>query len=153
VALQHRNQLDGVHNEQTRLANAVAETMRLEPSIPAIPRTAAESVELQGTVIPAGSMLWLCTAAANRDPLAWKDPDRFEPDRFSGQAPRLLTFGAGTHYCLGTALAKIAVEEYVRAVLTTDPPLQLAEDPEAIPWRLILGRSPTRLRVRPRASA
>jgi hypothetical protein len=154
VALQHRDQLTGIHNEQARLTNAVAETMRLEPSMPAIPRTAVESVELHGTVIPAGSMLWLCTAAANRDPLVWKDPDRFDPDRFEGQqAPRLLSFGAGTHYCLGTALAKIAVEEYLRAVLATDPPLELAEDPDDIPWRLVLGRSPTRIRVRPRDAA
>jgi cytochrome P450 len=153
VALQHRDQLNGVHHEQARLTNAVAETMRLEPSIPALPRTVAESVELYGTVIPAGSMLYLCTGAANRDPLAWKDPDRFDPDRFGGQTPRLLTFGAGTHYCLGTALAKMAVEEYLRAVLATDPPLELAEDPDDIPWRLVLGRSPTRLRVRPRAAA
>ncbi len=154
VALQHRDQLIGIHDERARLTNAVAETMRLEPSMPAIPRTAVEPVELYGTNIPAGSMLWLCTAAANRDPLAWKDPDKFDPDRFDGQqTPRLLSFGAGTHYCLGSALARIAVEEYLRAVLATDPPLELAEDPADIPWRLVLGRSPTRIRVRPRAAA
>jgi cytochrome P450 len=61
----------------------------------------------------------------------------------------LLNFGAGTHYCLGTALAKIAVEESLRAVLGADPRLRLAEDPADIPWRQVLGRSPTRLLVRP----
>jgi cytochrome P450 len=40
VALQHRDELAGVHGDDARLASAVAETMRLEPSIPAIPRTA-----------------------------------------------------------------------------------------------------------------
>ena len=60
---------------------------------------------------------------------------------------------AQTHYCLGTALAKVAVEECLRAVLAADPPLELAENPEDIPWRLVLGRSPTRLRVRPWAAA
>jgi cytochrome P450 len=154
VALQHRDQLIGIHHDRTRLSNAVAETMRLEPSIPAIPRTTVESIELQGITIPAGSMLYLCTAAANRDPLAWKDPDRFDPDRFDRpETPRLLTFGLGTHYCLGTALAKVAVEEYLRTVLENDPGLELAENPDDIPWRLILGRSPTRLHVRPRAAA
>jgi hypothetical protein len=153
VALPHRDQLVGVHRDHARLTNAVAETMRMEPSIPALPRTTAEPVELHGTVIPGGSMLYLCTGAANRDPSAWNDPDRFDPDRFGGQTPRLLTFGAGTHYCLGTALAKVAVEEYLRAVLATDPPLELAEDPKDIPWRLVLGRSPTRLQVRPRVAA
>jgi hypothetical protein len=40
------------------------------------------------------------------------------------------------------------VEESLRAVLAADPPLQLAEDPADIPWRQVLGRSPTRLLVR-----
>jgi cytochrome P450 len=148
LALQHRDQLDGIHHDQPRLSNAVAETMRLEPSIPVIPRTANELVEVSGTAIPAGSMIYLCTAAASRDASAWEEPERFDPDRFDRpQTPKLLTFGAGAHYCLGPALAKIAVEESLRAVLAADPPLQLAEDPEDIPWRLILGRSPARLRV------
>ena len=54
---------------------------------------------------------------------------------------------AGTHYCLGTALAKIAVEEAVRAVLAADPTLHPSEDPADIPWRQVLGRSPARLLV------
>jgi hypothetical protein len=40
VTLQHRHELTGVHEDETRLANAVAETMRLEPSIPYIPHAA-----------------------------------------------------------------------------------------------------------------
>jgi len=153
VALQHRDRLAGVEHDHTRLANAVAETMRLEPSIPVLPRTTVEPVELHGTVIPAGSILYLCTAAANRDPSAWDDPDVFDPDRFNGPTPRVLTFGAGAHYCLGTALAKLAVEEYLRAVLAASPTLQLAEDPADIPWRRVLGRSPARLQVRPLVAA
>jgi len=53
------------------------------------------------------------------------------------------------HYCVGHALAKIAVEESVRSVLAADPPLRLTEDPADIPWRQVLGRSPTRLLVSP----
>ena len=45
VALQHRDELTGVHEDQARLASAVAETMRLEPSIPFVPRTAVEPIE------------------------------------------------------------------------------------------------------------
>ena len=51
------------------------------------------------------------------------------------------------NYCLGTALAQIAVEECVRAVLAADPALRLTEDPADIPWRQVLGRSPARLVV------
>ena len=148
VALQHRDELAGVHEDDARLASAAAETMRLEPSIPAIPRTAVAPIELYDTTIPAGSMVFLCIAAACRDASAWREPDHFDPDRFSRpDTPRLLNFGAGTHYCLGHALAKIAVEESVRAVLAADPPLRLTEDPADIPWRQVLGRSPARLVV------
>jgi cytochrome P450 len=150
VALQHREQLAGVHADEVRLASATAETMRLEPSIPAIPRTALAPIELHGTTIPAGSMVFLCIAAACRDETAWHEPDQFDPDRFSRpDTAKLLNFGAGTHYCLGTALAKIAVEESLRAVLAADPPLRLTEDPAEIPWRQVLGRSPARLLVSP----
>jgi cytochrome P450 len=150
VALQNLEQLTGVHADDVRLSSATAETMRLEPSIPIIPRTAMEPIELHGTTIPAGSMVFLCIAAACRDETAWREPNRFDADRFTRpDSGRLLNFGAGTHYCLGTALAKIAVEESLRAVLAADPPLRLTEDPAEIPWRQVLGRSPARLLVSP----
>jgi cytochrome P450 len=149
VALQHRDELTGMHEDEARLASAVAETMRMEPSIPFIPRTAVAPIELYGMMIPAGSMVFLCIASACRDASAWREPDHFDPDRFSRpETPRLLNFGAGTHYCVGHALAKIAVEESVRSVLATDhPPLRLTEEPVDIPWRQVLGRSPARLLV------
>lgn len=148
VALQHRHELAGVHDDEARLASAVAETIRLEPSIPYIPRTAVAPIELYGKTIPAGSMVFLCFAAACRDASAWREPDHFDPDRFlRPDTPRLPNFGAGTHYCLGKALAQIAVQECVRAVLAADPPLRLTEDPADIPWRQVLGRSPARLVV------
>jgi cytochrome P450 len=154
MALQHRHELTGVHEDEARLANAVAETMRLDPSIPYIPRTAVAPIELYDTTIVPGSMVFLCIAAACRDASAWREPDHFDPDRFSRpDTPRLLNFGAGTHYCVGHALAKIAVDESVRAVLAADPPLRLTEDPADIPWRQVLGRSPARLVVRSERAA
>jgi cytochrome P450 len=152
VALQHRDKLSGVHQDQSRLASAVAETMRLEPSIPSVPRTVVAPIELYDTTFPAGSMILLCFASAGRDASAWREPDQFDPDRFlRPDTPRLLNFGAGTHYCLGHALAKIAVEQSVAGVLAADPSLRLAEDPADVSWRQVLGRSPSRLLVAPAA--
>lgn len=148
VALHHLDELAGVIDEEARFVSAVNETMRLEPSIPVIPRTAVEPIDLYDTTIPAGSMVFLCIASACRDASAWPDPERFDPDRFTRpDAARLPNFGAGIHYCLGTSLAKVAVEEALRAVLGADPPLRLTEDPAEIPWRQVLGRSPARLIV------
>jgi len=148
TALQYRDELAGALDDAARFTSAVSETMRLEPSIPAIPRTTVAPIELHGTTLPAGSMIFLCIAAACRDESAWPEPDRFDAARFTRpDSAKLLNFGAGTHYCLGTALAKMAVEEAVRAVLAADPALQLTEDPADIPWRQVLGRSPARLLV------
>lgn len=149
VALQHRDVLQGVSHDRAELVRVAAETMRLEPSIPVIPRTARARIELRHSTIPAGTMVLLCIAAACRDESAWHNPDRFDPGRFAAQGtPRLLNFGAGTHYCVGTALAKLAVEESLSAVLARKPELRLAEETADIPWRRVLGRSPTRLIVR-----
>lgn len=148
VALQHLDELAGVLDDDARFTSAANETMRLEPSIPVIPRTSVAPIELHDTTIPTGSMFFLCIAAACRDATAWPEPDRFDPDRFTRpDTTKLPNFGAGTHYCLGTSLAKVAVEESLRALLAADPPLRLTEDPAEIPWRQVLGRSPARLAV------
>lgn len=148
VALCERDKSGAADWVDTRLASGIAETMRVEPSVTAIPHTCTEPIDLYGTTIPVGSIVLLCLASANRDPSAWSDPEIFDPDRFTRpDTPKLLSFGAGAHFCLGTSLAKLAVEEAVRAVLTADEPLALAQPPAEIPWRQVLGRCPAKLTV------
>ena len=54
VALQHRDELDWRTRDDRGSTGQSTETMRLEPSIPTIPRTAVAPIELHGTTIPAG---------------------------------------------------------------------------------------------------
>ena len=132
--------------DSTTIGSIVNETIRLEPSLPGAPRTVIEPVEIGGIERPVGSLVLLATATANRDPSVWSDPDVFVPTRFiEAGGPRLLTFGAGPHYCLGTALARMTLEETVRAVAPRQPVLQM--DPSTIPWVSALGRSPVTLPV------
>ena len=71
---------------------------------------------------PAGSLLILSTAAANREIGVWAEPDTFDLTRFAQPGvPRLMSFGIGTHYCLGAALARMTLEEAVRAVFVDRP--------------------------------
>jgi hypothetical protein len=127
---------------------AVEETIRFEPSIVGVPRTAVESVVVSGTELGPGSVMVLCTAAANREPGVWDNPDTLDVGRFSVHgAPHLLSFGAGPHFCLGAALARMTLQECVRATVACGPKLTLAEDPADLPWRVVLGRSPARLPV------
>jgi cytochrome P450 len=69
-----------------------------------VARYVAEDVEHHGRTIPAGSALQLLVASANRDERQFSDPDRFDVHPDIGQS---LTFGYGTHYWLGAALARL----------------------------------------------
>jgi cytochrome P450 len=88
-------------------------------------RYVARDIELHGQVVPAGSIMALVICAANRDESRYPDPDRFDIRRDQGAH---LTFGFGSHYCLGQALARvearIALEELVRRF----PDWELDED-------------------------
>jgi cytochrome P450 len=144
--LRHSEEFARVRQDGSLLPHAIAETIRFEPSIPAVPRTATGPVQV-GDAVPAGALMYLCTASANRDPAVWDDGDVLDVGRFAdGTGPRLLSFGAGTHYCLGAALARLTLEEGVRAVLDLGP-IRATEDPATVPWRLVLGRAPQRVIV------
>jgi cytochrome P450 len=89
--------------------NAVEEVMRYSPVIFNTLRVAIEDVELAGYTVPAGTLVVANTAAANRDPAVYSDPDRFDITR--DEQPAMLTFGGGIHYCLGAHLARIELAE------------------------------------------
>ena len=96
--------------ERTELAmQAVEETMRHSPVACGTLRLAVEDVELDGYIFPAGTMILVDTAAANRDPAVYDDPDRVDITR--EEAPAILTFGGGVHYCLGANLARREIAE------------------------------------------
>jgi cytochrome P450 len=146
--LRFPDEADKLRADMTLLQSAVEETIRFEPSIPGVPRTVVETVTVAGTELPPGTIVMLCTGAANREPGVWDEPDRFDVTRFSRKgAPALLSFGAGHHFCLGAALARMTLQETVRALVTDGASLRLTEYAEEIPWRSVLGRSPARLLV------
>jgi len=145
--LRHPDETARVRKEPELAASAAAESIRYEPSIAAIPRTVVEPVDIGARELPAGTMVVLSTACANRQVDVWHDADTFDVTRFTDpDAPKLLSFGAGPHYCLGAALARLTVEEAVRGV-ATGPPLVHADDPWSVEWRTVLGRSPASIPV------
>lgn len=87
-------------------ANTVEEVLRYNSPVQMIRRIPVEDIELDGTSIPAGSVVTLCSASANRDPRKWgDDADEFRIDRAG--ANDQLAFGGGPHFCLGAALARL----------------------------------------------
>ncbi|MFI5924362.1 cytochrome P450 [Micromonospora sp. NPDC051543] len=79
-------------------ADLLVEVLRLDPPVRATRRVTVDAVRLGGRDLPAGSPVLLRFDAANRDPLAFGEPESFRPDRPGGG---LLTFGAGERGCPG----------------------------------------------------
>jgi cytochrome P450 len=76
------------------------------------------------------------TAAANRDPAVYDDPDRLDITRTG--APAMQTFGAGMHYCLGANLARLELADAL-TVLTQLMPNARHTGPA--PWKPLTGLS------------
>ena len=72
--------------------------------------------------MPRGAIVVPLVAAANRDPEAFPDPDRFDPTRFIGKKPdpyEWLPFGGGSRRCLGMAFALQEMKVVMAQVLST----------------------------------
>jgi cytochrome P450 len=103
---------------------AVEEFLRFDSPVHTTPaRFAAEDVEYGGVTIPAGSVVLLSLAAANRDPERFADPDELQVDR---DASRHVAFGHGLHHCLGAQLARIEGQEAIGRLLARRPDTELA---------------------------
>lgn len=104
---------------------ATEECLRYDPPVKSTQRIAADDVERRGKTIRKGDRLRWIMAAANRDPRAFEDPDRFDISR---QPNTHISFGAGIHYCLGASLARIEGQEVFRALAERFPVLRLEEE-------------------------
>jgi cytochrome P450 len=130
------------HPEQWRLlaerpelaVQAVHEVMRYCPIILNTMRVPVDDVELAGVTIPAGTLVIANTAAANRDPAVYPDPDRFDITR--EDAPAMLTFGGGMHYCLGAHLARIELAEALTTMARRMPDIRSTGP---VPWKSMTG--------------
>jgi cytochrome P450 len=123
------------------------EGIRLNPPTAWIPRVNPRDVVWHDIPIPAGAPMFLGIMAANRDPAAFPDPDRFDVRR---QPKNVMTFGFGVHFCLGAALARAEIETALRVILERLPGLRLDDDPGVRISGTIhhLLRGPNRLPVR-----
>ena len=73
---------------------------------------------MYGCTVRTGSAMMFLVASANRDERRWPDGDRFDIHRKIGQH---LTFGIGTHYCLGAALARLEARVALEEMLNRFP--------------------------------
>jgi cytochrome P450 len=118
----HKRLLD---SEEDR-ARAVEETLRWESATGTEGRTTIEAVVCSGVEIPAGELIWMSPAVANRDPLKFEDPNRWNLDRPSAQH---VGFGLGSHVCLGAHLARAELSIGLDVLLRRLPNLRMIERP------------------------
>ncbi len=99
------------------IESAVEECLRFDPPVLFIWRILTESYEIGGKELPKDSVLWLMVGAGNRDPEKFERPEEFDIQRPN---PQHLSFGGGSHFCLGNALARMeartALGEFARRI-------------------------------------
>ena len=123
----HPDQWEALRSDPDRLAlPAVDEALRYEPITPFSARITTAEIEHRGVTFPAGSVVLVSAWHANRQGV---DPDAFDITADRGGA-RVLTFGAGIHYCVGANLARAEMQEGLAALARRLERLELAGEPE-----------------------
>ncbi len=128
--LEHPAELERLRREPELVPSAIEEVLRFSSPVQLDPRRATRDVEIGGEKVREGEMAICWLGSANRDASVFREPDRFDISR---RENRHLAFGFGTHYCLGSNLARLEAQIALRALLertksfelTTSKPLPL----------------------------
>jgi cytochrome P450 len=141
---EHPDQWELLRSDPGGLAlGAVDEALRYEPITPFTARITIDELEHRGVTFAPGSIVLVSAWHANREGL---EPDEFDITADRGRA-RVLTFGAGIHYCVGANLARAEMQEGLAFLAERATTIELAGEPqfgtisgiyglEALPLRL-----------------
>ena len=123
----HPDQWELLRSGPRDLASAaVEEALRFEPITPFTARILVDEVEHRGVTFPAGSIVLVSAWHANREGI---EPDSFDLTATRG-GERLLTFGAGIHYCVGANLARAEIQEGLAFLAERVSAISLDGEPE-----------------------
>jgi cytochrome P450 len=113
--------------DQRAAAATVEECLRHDAPLHMFRRYAYQTVEIEpGVMVQPGEQIGLLLGAANRDPLAFSEPHRFDPGRTD---QKNVSLGAGIHFCIGAPLARLEMEIALSVLFERLPKLALAEEP------------------------
>lgn len=138
---------------------AIDETGRFHAPVRNAPRGVVKDFEFAGYTIPAGSQVRYSIGATHRLPTLWREPDRWDPQRFA--PPReeqrqhpfaFLPFGAGPRICIGLHFAQVEVKAMAAHILRAYDLTPLdAQPPAEIGFITTVPDRPMRVRVAPRS--
>lgn len=128
-------------------AAAVDELLRYDgPAFSSSLRFATQDVVVADTLIPAGSLVSVMFASANRDPRVYPNPDRLDLQR--PNPPMHLGFSHGIHLCWGAPIARLEARLALGALIDEFDVVRLVRDRSEIEWRAIgNSRSPVALEI------
>ncbi|HEU4328668.1 MAG TPA: cytochrome P450 [Roseiflexaceae bacterium] len=121
--LRNPDQLALLRSNPALIDSAVNEVLRFDPSVMLTFRTSAEEILVRDKVLKPGEMIFLALGAANRDPEQFPDPDRFDITR---QPNRHLSFGHGSHFCIGASLGRLEGQIALNSLVQRLPNMRLA---------------------------
>ncbi|MCB9726729.1 MAG: cytochrome P450, partial [Spirochaetaceae bacterium] len=122
--LRHPAELAKLRAQPGLMANTIEEALRYDSPVTNSGRIAHRAFEYDGVKIREGESLIVSTAAANRDPAIYPDPDRFDIER---EDTHHQAFGGGRHFCLGAHLARLEASETLAVLLGRFPRLAIGE--------------------------
>ena len=131
-------ELEKLRNNPALITMAVEEFLRYETPAPRNTRRALEDLVIGGQSIQAGQTVLLMVISANRDAAMFPDPDRLNIARHPNQH---LSFGWGSHFCLGAPLARQIAQISINTLLRRLPRIHLADKGHAEnpPWLHSMG--------------
>ncbi len=145
--LQHPDQLAMLRADRSLIPGAVEEILRWANPLHYFRRTATADTSIRGVDIVAGDKVAMYYTSANRDEDVFgADSQRFDITRHPNPH---LSFGIGTHFCLGVHLARLEGRVFFDELLSTFPSIELAGEPVRVRSNLnnALKRLPIRLSV------
>jgi cytochrome P450 len=131
----------------TLLQSGREELLRFTSPVVYMRRTALADAEIAGQAIAKGDKVVLYYGSANRDPDAFREPDRLDVAR---KPNHHVAFGAtGAHFCLGAQLARVEIDAILREILTRMRSLERTAQPEWLPSNFISGPRTMPVRFQP----
>lgn len=129
--LTHPDQLRLLQHRPELIGSAVEEILRYSGTVGGTEATtfAGEDITLHGVTIPRGAMVTTLLTSANRDPAQFPDPDRFDITRSPNNH---LAFSKGSHFCLGSHLARLETGIVIGELVNRLSNLRLAIAPEEL---------------------
>jgi cytochrome P450 len=134
--LEHPDQLQRLRDDPGVLPTAIEELMRFDSPLQLFERTATEDVEIGGITVARGQKIAALLGSANRDPVAFADPDTLDVGRADNPH---ISFGAGVHFCIGAPLARVELQASFGALLDRTSSLELGGEPRRRPEFVIRG--------------